>query len=320
MIEVQDVTKFYGRVCALDAVSFQVPEGKIVGLLGPNGSGKTTLMRILTGFFPPTAGRVRVGGLDVSAHPLEVRRRLGYLPENVVLYPDMSVRAFLDFCAKVKIDIPSERKISVGRVIRQCSLEHMTKRLIGTLSKGYRQRVGLAQSLLGSPQVLVLDEPTVGLDPNQVIEMRELIKGLTGHTTVLLSSHILSEVSLTCDNVIIIDKGVIVAEDKPEGLSRRLQSAVQTFARISGPKTDIIHALRGLNGVSDIREQATEQAGHGLVISSDKEAIASEIVRTSVSCGWDLHELRPITMGLEELFVRLTDEAGGMTERQEIQA
>ena len=197
MIEVHNVTKYYGQVRALHDVSFSVKKGEIVGLLGPNGSGKTTLMRILTGFFPPTEGKVVVAGLDVETSSLEVRRRLGYLPENVVLYPDMTVRAFLGFCVRVKARASAERGRQVERVLHDCALEHMAHRLIGTLSKGYRQRVGLAQALLCDPEILILDEPTIGLDPHQVIEMRELIKGLGGKTTVLLSSHILHEVGLT---------------------------------------------------------------------------------------------------------------------------
>lgn len=223
MIEIHNVTKYYGRVRALHDVSFDVPQGEVVGLLGPNGSGKTTLMRILTGFFPPTSGQVRVGGLSLSDAPLQVRDQIGYLPENVVLYPDMSVRAFLRFCARVKLGNALERPAEVARVLTQCRLEDVAGRRIGALSKGYRQRVGLAQALLGAPRVLILDEPTVGLDPHQVIEMRALIKGLAGETTVLLSSHILSEVGLTCQRVVIIDKGRIIAQDRPDSLDALVQ-------------------------------------------------------------------------------------------------
>ena len=310
MIEVQNITKYYGQVRALNDVSFSVDQGQIVGLLGPNGSGKTTLMRILTGFFPPTSGQVRVGGLDVAESPIEIRNRLGYLPENVVLYPDMTVQSFLQFCARVKLDSAAERKANIARVLDQCSLEHMAKRQIGTLSKGYRQRVGLAQSLLGNPQVLILDEPTVGLDPNQVIEMRELIKGLAGTATVLLSSHILSEVGLTCDHVVIIDKGNIIAEDTPERLSERVQGTTQTYVRIGGSQADFLPALQALNGVSEVIAQPndSDQEGEAFVILSLDRSVAREIAQAVVHHGWDLYELRPVTMGLEELFVRLTVE------------
>jgi len=311
MIEVQNVTKYYGQVRALDHVSFDVKKGEIVGLLGPNGSGKTTLMRILTGFFPPTEGKVRVAGLDVETASLEVRRRLGYLPENVVLYPDMSVRAFLNFCVQVKSDAATHRRHQVERVLSECALEHMAHRHIGTLSKGYRQRVGLAQALLCQPEILILDEPTIGLDPNQVIEMRELIKAMGGKTTILLSSHILHEVSLTCQRVVIIDKGKIIAEDTAAGLSDRVQGATRTLVRVAGPRAELLAALRALPGVREVSVQDSEgsnQEGHHLVVTSLDRAIAQELAQVVVSHGWALYELRPMTLGLEELFVRLTAE------------
>lgn len=311
MIEVHNVTKYYGQVHALDHVSFDVKKGEIVGLLGPNGSGKTTLMRILTGFFPPTEGQVVVAGLDVETSSLEVRRRLGYLPENVVLYPDMTVRAFLDFSARVKGDSSSRRKQQIDRVLGECAIEHMAHRHIGTLSKGYRQRVGLAQALLCEPEVLILDEPTVGLDPHQVIEMRELIKGMGGKTTVLLSSHILSEVGLTCHRVVIIDKGKIIAEDTAEGLSNRIQGAARVLIRAAGPRAEILAALRALPGVREVSEQSSEegsQEGYAFVVVSPDHTIAKNVAQLVVSKGWALYELRPLTLGLEELFVRLTAE------------
>lgn len=310
MIEVHNVTKYYGQVCALDRVSFRVKKGEIVGLLGPNGSGKTTLMRILTGFFPPTEGKVVVAGLDVETASLEVRRRLGYLPENVVLYPDMSVRAFLHFCVRVKGDAATDRKRQIERVLHECGLEHMAHRQMRTLSKGYRQRVGLAQALLCDPEVLILDEPTVGLDPHQVIEIRDLIRGLGGKTTILLSTHILPEVGLTCQRVVIIDKGRIIAEDTAEGLSQRVQGATQISARVAGPRADILAALRAVKDVRDVRVQEgqTDAVGHTFLVTSPNHAVAREIAQTVVSRGWDLYELKPVVMGLEELFVRLTTE------------
>ncbi len=311
MIEVHNVTKYYGQVRALHNVSFAVKKGEIVGLLGPNGSGKTTLMRILTGFFPPTEGKVVVAGLDVETASLEVRRRLGYLPESVVLYPDMTVRSFLGFCVRVKARSSAERNQQVERVLHECAIDHMAHRLIGTLSKGYRQRVGLAQALLCNPEILILDEPTIGLDPHQVIEMRDLIKGLGGKTTVLLSSHILHEVGLTCQRVVIIDKGRILAEDTAEGLSARLQGATQMLVRVTGPSQEILSALRTLPDVREVAlrdSEHSEQPGHTLVVTSHDRTIPREIARVVVQRGWELHELRPITMGLEELFVRLTSE------------
>jgi gliding motility-associated transport system ATP-binding protein len=309
MIEVQNVTKYYGQVCALNNVSFDVKKGEIVGLLGPNGSGKTTLMRILTGFFPPTEGKVRVAGVDVETGSLEARSRLGYLPESVVLYPDMTVRSFLNFCVRVKGNAAARRRGQVDRVLQQCALEHMAHRHIGTLSKGYRQRVGLAQALLCEPEVLILDEPTVGLDPNQVIEMRDLISGMAGKTTILLSSHILHEVGLTCQRVVIIDKGNIIAEDTAAGLSDRIQGATRVSVRVGGPRTEVLTALRALTGVKDViapEQDENGQEGHSFVVTSPDRTITRDIAQAIVSRGWALYELTPMTLGLEELFVRLT--------------
>jgi gliding motility-associated transport system ATP-binding protein len=252
-----------------------------------------------------------VAGLDVETSSLEVRRRLGYLPENVVLYPDMTVRAFLGFCVRVKASSAATRNRQVERVLQECAITHMAHRLIGTLSKGYRQRVGLAQALLCDPEILILDEPTIGLDPHQVIEMRELIKGLGGKTTVLLSSHILHEVGLTCQRVVIIDRGKILAEDTAEGLGARLQGAMQTLVRATGPVQEMLSALRALPNVREVVLQNKEESGppgHPVVVTSPDRTIPREIARVIVQRGWELHELRPITLGLEELFVRLTGE------------
>jgi ABC-2 type transport system ATP-binding protein len=309
MIEVQNVTKYYGQVRALNNVSFDVKKGEIVGLLGPNGSGKTTLMRILTGFFPPTEGKVRVAGLDVETDSLGARSRLGYLPENVVLYPDMTVQSFLNFCVRVKGNTVGVRQSQIDRVLQQCTLEHMAHRHIGTLSKGYRQRVGLAQALLCDPEVLILDEPTVGLDPNQVIEMRDLISGMAGKRTILLSSHILHEVGLTCQRVVIIDKGSIIAEDTAAGLSDRIQGATRTLVRVDGPRAELVSALRALPRVKDVIEQETNengQEGHSFIVTSPDRTITRDIAQAIVSRGWALYEMTPMTLGLEELFVRLT--------------
>jgi ABC-2 type transport system ATP-binding protein len=309
MIEVQNVTKYYGQVRALNNVSFSVQKGEIVGLLGPNGSGKTTLMRILTGFFPPTEGKIRVAGLDIETSSLEVRRRLGYLPENVVLYPEMRVRAFLEFCARIKALAANQRAKQVARVLAECNLEHMAHHQMGTLSKGYRQRVGLAQALLCDPEVLILDEPTIGLDPLQLREIRALIKGLAGKVTILLSTHILVEVGLTCQRVVIIDKGNILAEDTTTGLSERIQGITQTLVRAAGPHQDMLAALRTINSIKEVETRASmdrDQAGHTFVISSPDRAVAREIAQIMVGHGWELYELRPLTLGLEDLFVRLT--------------
>jgi ABC-2 type transport system ATP-binding protein len=307
MIEVQNLTKYYGSVKAVDHISFSVGKGEIVGLLGPNGSGKTTTMRILTGFFPPTEGRAIVAGLDVETHSLEVRSRIGYLPENVVLYPDMPVRTFLDFCAQVKGVPPLQRRARVDQVIAECGLKEMTKRLIGKLSKGYRQRVGLAQALLYNPEVLILDEPTIGLDPAQVVEIRELIKSLQGKTTILLSTHILPEVSLSCQRVVIIDKGRIIAEDTTEGLSRRVQQTARVLVRTEGPAEEILAALRALPGVEGVTERSSDgERGQVFVLASKNADIGQQAASAIVGRGWSLLEVRPAVMTLEELFVHLT--------------
>ena len=260
MIEVQDLTKYFGPTLAVDHVSFKVEKGEIIGLLGPNGSGKTTMMRILTGFFPPTSGRALIGGLDVAEHSLETRRRVGYLPENMVLYPDLSVSALLEFAARVRgLDSRTTRD-RMEYAIKICGLAEVRKKLIGKLSKGYRQRVGIAQAILADPEVLILDEPTVGLDPRQVVEIRDLIRSLAGRSTVLLSTHILPEVTMTCRRVVIIDKGRIVAQDTPEKLTAKLQGSEQSIITVAGPKESVQLVLSGVAGVQRIEERVGDVA------------------------------------------------------------
>jgi ABC-2 type transport system ATP-binding protein len=306
MIEVADLVKDFGSTRAVAGVSFAVRAGEIMGLLGPNGSGKTTIMRILTGFFPPTEGRVAVDGLDVTEHSLLVRERIGYLPENVVLYPDLSVRRFLRFCAEVKGVAAAQRATRLDEVLASCGLVEVADKLIGKLSKGYRQRVGIAQALVHHPRVLVLDEPTVGLDPGQIIEIRTLIRSLAGSTTILLSTHILPEVSMTCGRVIIIDYGRIIAEDTAEGLTQRLRGSDETRLRIAGPRDAVIPALRGVAGVEELREEPVSDGVITVVARSAtgdpvRRAMADLVVRS----GWGLLEIRPLPMSLEDLFVRL---------------
>src|SRR5713226_3108563 len=252
MIEVQELTKYFGTTLAVDQVSFKVEKGEIIGLLGPNGSGKTTIMRILTGFFPPTSGRAMIGGLDVAEHSLETRRRVGYLPENMVLYPDLSVDALLEFGARVREIDPKTTRDRIEYSLDTCGLRDVRRKLIGKLSKGYRQRVGIAQAILSDPEVLILDEPTVGLDPRQVVEIRELIRSLAGRSTVLLSTHILPEVNMTCGRVVIIDRGRIVAQDTPEALSAKLQGSEQSLVVVAGPHDEVARTLGGLPEVQRI--------------------------------------------------------------------
>ena len=311
MIEVRELTKYFGRIRAVDRVSFSIRRGEAVGLLGPNGSGKTTLMRILTGFFPPTSGHAWVGGCDVQKDSLGVRRRLGYVPEHVVLYPDLPVRRFLAFVADVKGIDRSRQRARVEEVIAACGLESMERRLIGKLSRGYRQRVAIAQALLSDPEVLILDEPTVGLDPRQAIEIRSLIRGLGGARTILLSTHILPEVSLLCGRVIIVDGGRIVAEDTAEALARRIEGVSRTFIRVDGPPDVVAAAVRELDEVEHVEPAAespsdTSYRGCALVVvSKEGETTRREIAAVVVRRGWGLLEVRPLEPSLEELFVRL---------------
>ena len=309
MIEVEGLIKDFGATRAVDGVSFTVRRGEIMGLLGPNGSGKTTIMRVLTGFFAPTEGRVVVDGLDAEEHPLAVRERIGYLPENVVLYPDLSVRRFLRFCAEVKGIPARERRQRIDAVIDACGLTEVVAKPIGKLSKGYRQRVGIAQALVHRPKVLVLDEPTVGLDPRQIVEIRSLIRSLAGSTTILLSTHILPEVSMTCGRVMIIDYGRIIAEDTAEGLSRRVRGSDETRARIAGPHDAVVRALAALPGVEELREEAAADGIVTVVVRSARgDALRREMADLVVRSDWGLLEIRPLPMSLEDLFVRLVRE------------
>ncbi len=309
MIEVRDLVKEFGSTRAVAGVTFTVRDGEIMGLLGPNGSGKTTIMRILTGFFPPTAGSVVIDGLPLADHPLRVRERIGYLPESVVLYPEFSVRRFLAFCAEVKGVPRAERSARVDDVIATCGLTEVSGKLIGKLSKGYRQRVGIAQAIVHRPRVLILDEPTVGLDPRQVIEIRGLIRSLGGTTTVLLSTHILPEVSTTCTRVMIIDEGRIIAEDTTEALSTRLRGSDETRVRVAGPSQAVVTAVRELPQVEAIRSEGVDGETVVLVVSSPQgDALRRALAAMVVQRGWGLLELRPLPMSLEDLFVRLVRE------------
>jgi gliding motility-associated transport system ATP-binding protein len=306
VIAVDGLVKDFGRTRAVAGVSFHVAAGEIMGLLGPNGSGKTTIMRILTGFFPPTAGNVAIDGLDVERHPLAVRERIGYLPENVVLYPDLTVVRFLRFCAEVKGVPASTRRARLDEVIAACGLTEVAGKLIGKLSKGYRQRVGIAQAIVHRPRVLILDEPTVGLDPRQIIEIRTLITSLAGSTTVLLSTHILPEVSMTCGRVIIIDYGRIIAEDTALGLTQRVRGSDETRVRVVGPRPEVLAALATVTGVDELREEAATDGAVTVVARSTRgDDVRRDIAALVVGRGWGLVEMRPLAMSLEDLFVRL---------------
>ena len=311
MIEVQHLTKRYGRFTAVDDVTFKVERGEILGFLGPNGAGKTTTMRILTGFMPPTGGNAIVAGFDVFQQPLEAKRRTGYLPETPPLYPDMKVREYLDFVAKIKGVISSERKQRVKAVMVRTRIDDMADRLCSRLSKGYKQRVGLAQAIIHNPEVLILDEPTAGLDPKQIIETRELIKELAGDHTIILSTHILPEVSQTCQRVVIINKGHVVAVDTPDNLTGRLQGSVTMYVQVDAGGADATAALGRLPGVTTVTETDRRDSVVGYEVASERgQDVRRDLARSVVSSGWGLLELRPMRMSLEDIFLSLTtDEA-----------
>ena len=311
MIEVEHITKRYGRVTAVDDVSFRVERGEILGFLGPNGAGKTTTMRILTGYMPPTDGRATVAGYDVFTHPVEAKRRTGYLPETPPLYPDMTVREYLDFVARIKGVPPKEQKDRVTAVMKRAHIDDVATKHCSKLSKGYRQRVGLAQALIHNPEVLILDEPTAGLDPKQIIETRDLIRSLAGDHTIVLSTHILPEVAQTCQRVVIINKGRVVAVDTPEGLTARLQGAETLYVQIDAMGAQPAPVLQGIPGVTRVAV-ADHRAGiDGFEVESARATdIRRDIARTVVNNGWGLLELRPMRMSLEEIFLQVTTEEG----------
>ena len=320
MIEVQHLTKRYGRVTAVDDVSFKVERGEIFGFLGPNGAGKTTTMRILTGFMPATEGKALVAGFDVFDQPIEAKRRTGYLPETPPLYPDMSVSEYLDFVAKVKGVSGAERRTRVRQVMERTRIADMAGRQCAKLSKGYRQRVGLAQAIIHNPDVLILDEPTAGLDPKQIIETRELIKGLAGDHTIILSTHILPEVSQTCQRVVIINKGRVVAVDTPDNLTARLRGSETMYVQVDAGGADAAVSLRGIAGVTRLAEADRHDGVVGYEVESEHgHDIRRDLARTVVTSGWGLLELKPIRMSLEDIFLSLTTEetaaaqAGGDT-------
>ena len=309
MIEVQNLTKRYGPVTAVDNVTFRAEAGEILGFLGPNGAGKTTTMRVITGYMPASEGKVTVAGYDVFEQPIEAKRRTGYLPETPPLYPDMTVREYLLFVARIK-GIP-RREVSgrVDEAMKRTWVADMANRHCAKLSKGYRQRVGLAQAIIHNPDVLVLDEPTAGLDPKQIIESRQLIRELGGTHTIILSTHILPEVSQTCNRVVIISKGKVVAVDTPSNLTARLRGSETMYLQIAGAEDAVSAALSGIPGVSRVAATTSRDGIVEVEVDSEKgRDIRRELSSAVVNRGFGLLELRPMRMSLEDIFLSLTTE------------
>ena len=324
MIEVEHVSKVYGERRAVDDITFKVEKGEVLGFLGPNGAGKTTTMRILTCYMPATEGTARIAGYDVFDRSIEVRRRIGYLPENPPVYPDMTVDSYLHFVARIKETPSARRKNQVDDAVGKCGLGDVRKRVIGRLSKGYRQRVGLAQALLNNPEVLVLDEPTNGLDPKQIHEVRALIKSLAGAHTIVLSTHILPEVSMTCSRVVIINKGKVAAMDTPEGLANQMKGAERISLTVAGPVNDVSAKLLEVGGVLNVEVQDSENTENAQNIQNNQNnedtsaphfnyivecQLNTDLRRTLaaevVGAGWGLLELRSVSMSLEDVFINL---------------
>ena len=312
MIKVEGLTKRYARTVAVDNISFEVEKGQIVGFLGPNGAGKTTTMRVLTCFLPPTAGTASVAGFDVVEHPLEVKKRIGYLPETPPLYPEMEVLEYLTFVGKLKGIASGEIGRRVDEVMGRCAIGDVRAKLIGKLSKGYRQRVGLAQAIIHNPDVLVLDEPTSGLDPKQIIETRELIRSLAGDHTIILSTHILPEVEHSCERVIIISQGKLVAIDSVANLTNRLRGAESVALEVeaSDGRPSPGEVQQRLEQVSGVSRVVMKDQKNGRVLfeieSLQGRTIRSDLARTVVNSGWNLSELRAVGLSLEDIFLQLT--------------
>lgn len=315
MIHVSHLTKNYPNHRAIDDLTFDIRKGEIVGLLGPNGAGKTTTMRILTTYLPPTSGEVQIGGYDIFDHSLEIRRIIGYLPETVALYPEMTVTEYLLFMANLRRIKNAD--LRVRQMIELVKLEERSKGYIGKLSKGMIQRLGLAQALLHEPEVLILDEPTIGLDPAQIIEVRNLIREIGRDHTVLLSTHILSEAQQVCDRIMIINKGKIVAEDTREGLQNRLMGAKRVLLRVRGEADDIIPLISNIPGIIKVTPKGEETLE---IDTNSEDETCPQIARAIVNAGYDLLRLQTTGLSLEEIFIQLTrDEPQSPSFREDLE-
>jgi ABC-2 type transport system ATP-binding protein len=306
MIEVHGLSKSYGATRALDNISFNVPTGQIMGFLGPNGAGKSTTMKIITCFMPPTAGRVVVDGMDAHDNSLEVRRKIGYLPENNPLYTEMNVLDYLTFVQRLRGIPASEQPRRNKRMVELCGLGEVVRKDIGELSKGYRQRVGLAQAIIHEPEILILDEPTVGLDPNQIVEIRALIKELGRAKTLILCTHILSEVEQACDRVLIINRGKIVGDGSPSSLRAASQGQERLFVEIKGPASEVRASLEKLSGAARVAAAEDNGAGRFVIETAGGRDLREAVFQLAKDRGWVLLELRREAVKLEDVFRELT--------------
>ncbi|MFU0799433.1 MAG: ABC transporter ATP-binding protein [Xylanivirga thermophila] len=315
MIEVQNVTKRYGQHVAVDHINFTVNKGEILGFLGPNGAGKSTTMNIITGYISATEGTIKVDGYDILENPLEVKKRIGYLPEFPPLYMDMTVEEYLEFVSNIKkVDVNNKKK-TLDKVTELTGIGDVRGRLIKNLSKGYKQRVGVAQAMIGNPEVLILDEPTVGLDPKQIIEIRNLIKELGKEHTIILSSHILPEVSAVCERVIIINKGQLVASDTPENLSRRIGDSSKLILRVSGPDKQVLKTIREIQGVkyADIQGNKEPDTVDILVESQKDIDIRKSLFFAMSRAQYPILMMKSMDMTLEDIFLHVTTEEEGVS-------
>lgn len=316
MIEVLNLTKSYGLIKAVQDLNFTVNKGEILGFLGPNGAGKSTTMNMITGYLPSTSGTVKVNGYDVSVEPYEVKKRIGYLPEHPPLYTDLTVQEYLDFVSELKKVDRKKRKSQVSDIMELVKISDVRNRLINHLSKGYRQRVGLAQALIGNPEVLILDEPTVGLDPTQIIEVRKLIKALGKDHTIILSSHIMQEISAVCERVIIINKGKIVAIDTPENIAKSVESAAMYSVRIDGPEDKVIKALKEIVGVRNVKENGKVEGVTEYLVETDKDIdLRKPIFFEMAKHGYPILEIKTVSLNLEEAFLKIVSKDPSQIEK-----
>lgn len=310
MIEVKEISKSFGKTKAVNNLSFSVKKGEIVGFLGPNGAGKTTAMRIITGYLFPNTGKVKIAGYDIKENPIEAKKYIGYLPENAPLYYDMSVKDYLGFVADIKGVKKTDKINHIKNIIKKVGLIQVTDRIISKLSKGFKQRVGIAQALVSNPDILILDEPTIGLDPNQIIEIRNLIKDLGKEKTVILSSHILQEVSALCSRIIIINDGELVAIDTKESLMDKLETGQRIKIITDKDFEKIKKKIIEIEGVKKVELEKTEDSLNEIIISTDQNYdIRKELSKKVIESGYNLYEQSKITMSLEDVFIKLTRES-----------